>query len=380
MIGDKRRLPRTAGNACHPSLIARHAFAARASKQVATACIALLLSGCANVGYYFQSVSGQFGIWRRERPIEEVMADPASAPALKERLARVLEIRAFASRELGLPDNDSYRRYADLGRPFAVWNVFAAPEFSVQPLQSCFLFAGCVSYRGYFSRSDADQFAAALAGEGNDIYVGGVPAYSTLGWFADPVLSTFIHYPEPEIARLIFHELAHQVAYARDDTVFNESFAVAVEQEGMRRWLARRADPQEREQFERGRRIRAEFTGLIQKYRARLETLYRARIEPDAMRVRKRETFAELESEYRSLREKWGGYGGYDAWFARVPNNAQLASVAVYSQLVPAFESLLAREDGSLPRFYEAVRALAALPKAERDARMRAFPPGVGGI
>jgi len=358
----------------------RRAVAAQGGRLLTATCLAVLLSGCANVGYYFQSVSGQFGIWRRERPIEDVMADSASAPALKERLARVLEIRAFASRELGLPDNDSFRRYADLERPFVVWNVFAAPEFSVQPLQSCFLFAGCVSYRGYFSRSDADQYAAALAGQGNDVYVGGVPAYSTLGWFADPVLNTFIHYPEPEIARLVFHELAHQVAYARDDTVFNESFAVAVEQEGMRRWLARRADPQEREQFELGRRIRAEFTGLLQKYRARLDALYRVGIAPDAMRIRKREIFAELESEYRSLREKWGGYAGYDAWFASAPNNAQLASVAVYSQLVPAFESLLAREGGSLPRFYAAVQALAALPKTERDAQIRAFLPGVASI
>ena len=338
------------------------------------------LGGCSNLGYYWQSVSGQLGIWQRERPVEEVLADPASAPALKERLARVLEIRAFASRELALPDNGSYRRYADLGRPFAAWNVFAAPELSVQLLQSCYLFAGCVSYRGYFAKSDADQYAATLAEEGNDVYVGGVPAYSTLGWFADPVLNTFIHYPEPEIARLMFHELAHQVAYARDDTVFNESFAVAVEQEGMRRWFAGRPDPQEREQFERARRIRSEFTALMQKYRARLDALYRTRIAPDAMRVRKREAFAELESEYRRLREQWGGYSGYDAWFAETPNNAQLASVAVYSQLVPAFESLLAREGGNLSRFYTEVKALAALPKTERYARLRALLPGVASI
>ena len=349
------------------------------SRLIAAAAL-LLVSGCANVSYYWQSVSGQLDIWQRERPIAEVIADPASPQALKDRLARVLEIRAFASRELGLPDNDSFRRYADLGRPYVVWNVFAAPEFSVEPLQSCFLFAGCVSYRGYFSRTDAERYAAALAGEGNDIYIGGVPAYSTLGWFADPVLNTFIHYPDTEIARLVFHELAHQVAYVRDDTVFNESFAVAVEQEGTRRWLAHGGDARQREQFERSRRIRAEFIGLITKYRGRLATLYRTGLAPDAMRKRKREMLSELEAEYESLKAGWGGFTGYDPWFARTSNNAQLASVAAYSQLVTAFESLLAREGGSLPAFYAAVRELAALPKAERESRLRGLAPRSAGI
>jgi predicted aminopeptidase len=343
-------------------------------------CLALLMGGCANFGYYWQSVSGQLDIWQRERPIGEVIADPATPQALRDRLARVLEIRAFASRELGLADNDSYRRYADLGRPFVAWNVFAAPEFSVEPLQSCFPFAGCVSYRGYFSMQDAERHAAGLAEQGNDTYIGGVPAYSTLGWFADPVLSTFIHYPDTELARLIFHELAHQIAYVGDDTVFNESFAVAVEEEGMRLWLGRAGDAAQREQFERSRRIRAEFAGLIQKHRGRLAALYRTRLAPDAMRSRKRGILSELESEYRSLKAGWGGFGGYDPWFARGPNNAQLASVAVYSQLVPAFEALLAREGGSLPGFYAAARELAALPKAERNSRLRGLMARSAGL
>ena len=348
--------------------------------RLLAAAVLPLVSGCANVSYYWQSVSGQMDLWRRERPIEEVIADPASPQALKDRLARVLEIRAFASRELGLPDNASYRRYADLGRPFVVWNVFAAPEFSVQPLSSCFPFAGCVSYRGFFARSDAERHAVALAKEGHDIYIGGVPAYSTLGWFADPVLSTFIHYPEAEIARLIFHELAHQVAYVRDDTAFNESFAVAVEQEGVRRWLARNGDAAQREQFERGRRIRVEFTGLIQKHRARLDALYRTRLAPDAMRDRKRRILAELEPEYRSLKAEWGGFVGYDSWFAGTLNNARLASVTVYSQWLAAFEELLARESTDLARFYAAVKELAALPREEREVKLRALITRKAGI
>ena len=335
----------------------------------------LLVGGCTNLGYYWQSVSGQLDVWRRERPVEEVLADSASAQVLKERLARVVEIRDFASRELGLPDNRSYRRYADLQRPFVVWNVFAAPEFSVQPLQWCFPFAGCVNYRGYFSREAAEHYAAELAGQGHDVFVGGVPAYSTLGHFADPVLNTFIHYPTAELARLLFHELAHQVAYAKDDTVFNESFAVAVEQVGVQRWLARTGDTGQWAAFERNQRIRMEFARLLERYRQRLDALYRTRIAPEAMRDRKRVILGELEAEYRALKAGWGGFAGYDRWFEQKPNNAQVASVAIYTQLVPAFEALLAREGGDLPRFYAAVRELAALPTERREASLRALSP-----
>lgn len=335
----------------------------------------LLLSGCTNIGYYWQSVSGQLDVWRRERPLDEVIADPATVQALKDKLARVTGIRDYASSELGLPENQSYRRYADLERRFVVWNVFAAPEFSVQPLQWCFLFAGCVNYRGYFSREAAERFAADLALQGYDVYVGGVPAYSTLGHFADPLLNTFIQYPDTEIARIMFHELAHQVAYAGDDSVFNESFAVVVEQEGVRRWLSATGDSRQREEFERGRRIRAQFVELVAGQRRRLDALYRMPLAPEAMRERKRAMLAELEAEYQALRKGWGGYAGYDRWFEQKPGNAQLASVGIYSQRVPAFEALLVREGGNFSRFYAAVSELAVLPKEDRDARLRALSP-----
>ena len=348
---------------------------------LAAASFALLASGCSNLGYYWQSVNGQLDVWRRERPVGEVIADPAAAQALKDRLAGAIAIRDFASRELGLPENGSYRRYADLERPFVVWNVFAAPEFLVQPLRWCFLFVGCVSYRGYFSREEAERFAADLANGGDDVYVGGVPAYSTLGWFSDPLLNTFIHYPETELARLIFHELAHQLLYARDDTVFNESFAVTVEREGVRRWLARAGDPAKLQAFERASRIRAEFGALVMKYRGRLDVLYRTRLAPDAMRERKRAVLADLDAEYRALRSGWGGFAGYDAWFASRPNNAQLVSVAVYTQRVAAFEALLRQEGGDLGRFYAAARELAGLSKEERDRRLTALAaPAAGNL
>jgi predicted aminopeptidase len=347
----------------------RSPLTAHCSRFLAAALL-LLLTGCTNISYYWQSVSGHVGIWRRERPIEEVLADGTTPDALKRKLDYVVRVREFASRELGLPDNSSYRRYADLGRPFAVWNVFAAPEFSTEPLRWCFLFAGCVSYRGYFDREEAERFAADLAEQGHDVYIGGVPAYSTLGWFADPVLSTFIRYPDQELARLVFHELAHQVVYVKGDTVFNESFAVAVEQEGIRRWVARTGETGGRESYERNQRFRAEFVRLVQKHRARLDVLYGSKLAPEAMRARKRELFKELESEYQEAKAGWGGYTGYDGWFARGPNNAQVASVALYTQRVPAFEALLQGEGGDLARFYGATRELAALPKEQRDARL----------
>jgi len=337
------------------------------------ACLALLLSGCANVGYYLQSVTGQLEIWSRERAIEDVIADRGTPAALKAGLERVLQIRDFASRELALPDNRSYRRYADLERPFAVWNVFAAPEFSVQPLRWCFLFAGCVSYRGYFAKDEAERFTAGLAEQGYDVYVGGVPAYSTLGYFADPVLNTFIHYPEAELARLVFHELAHQVAYARDDTVFNESFAVAVEIEGMKRWLARSGDEHAKTGFARRQRIRDDFARLIEKHRGRFEALYRTRIAPEAMRGRKAQILGELEQEYRALKQGWGDYPGYDRWFAQKPNNAQLASIAISVSWLRCIERVQRVRVELVDCHTRRLKELAALPKEQRDERLGAL-------
>lgn len=338
-------------------------------------CLLLTLGGCANFGYYLQSVGGQIDIWRRERAIESLMLDPATPPALKEKLTTVLRIRAFASEELGLPRNESYRRYADLQRPYVVWNVFATAEFSTQPEQWCFVFAGCVGYRGYFSKSDAERFAATLGAQGYDVFVSGIPAYSTLGWFADPALNTFMHYPDAEIARLVFHELAHQIVYVKDDSVFNESFAVAVESEGVWRWLERNGDQIQRQQFKQRSLQRRLFAALLQKYRERLDALYRTRLETEVMRARKAAILDEMEREYRHMKTEWGGFAGYDRWFAQKPNNAQIASVSIYTQMVPAFQALLEREGRDLGRFYAAVKTLARLDKARRDDSLRLLLP-----
>ena len=344
--------------------------------RAAGACaVALLLAGCGNLSYYLQSIGGQFEIWQREAPIGQLLEDPALAPPLKAQLERVLRIRDYASRELGLPDNRSYRAYADLARPFVVWNVFAAPEFSTEPERWCFPVAGCVNYRGYFSEDAARVQARRLAAEGRDVYVGGVPAYSTLGWFADPVLNTFIHYPEPELARLIFHELAHQVVYVRDDTVFNESFATVVEQAGMARWLQHHGSAADHERFAQLQRFRADFRVLVTRARSELAALYAGDAAPEEKRRRKAQVLAGLRRTYEARKLDWGGFAGYDRWFAQPLGNAHLAAVAIYTRQVPAFQALLAQHDNDLPHFYAAVRALAALPAAQRTQRLADLAP-----
>ncbi len=330
----------------------------------------VFVPGCASLEYYAQAVGGHLEVMRLAVPIEERLREAETPEPLRAKLAKVLAIREFASRELELPDNGSYRRYADISRPFVVWNVFAAPEFSVKPVESCFLFAGCVSYRGFYSEEAAQRHAAALAGEGYDVYVGGVAAYSTLGWFSDPVLSTFVHYPEAELARIVFHELAHQVVYVKGDTVFNESLAAAVEDEGVHRWLEREGTSAQRAAYETSGRRRAEFVALVIKSRAELAAFYDRPAGPEEKRAGKARLFSAMQDEYRSLRVSWGGFAGYDRLLARGANNALLASVASYSELVPAFRALIAQKEGDLPAFYAAVRELARLDKPERDARL----------
>ena len=347
----------------------------RAHKWIALALVALALAvaaGCSTVGYYLQAVNGQAEISRKARPIPELVQDPAIEPQLRAKLEQVAQIRDFASRELALPDNGSYRRYADLKRPFVVWNVFAAPEFSLQPKQWCFPFAGCVAYKGYFKKEDAERLGAQLREQHYDVFVGGVPAYSTLGWLDDPVLNTVIRYPDPEIARLIFHELAHQVVYVQGDSTFNESFAVTVEEEGVKRWLAAYGTPAQHLQFECADRSTSAFDALVERYRKRLETLYAQPLDADSMRREKQQTFDDMRAEYRRIRLDWRCITGYDRWFEQSLNNAQLASVAIYSELVPSFQRLLEQKNGDLPRFYAEVKRLAALPKQQRDLALAA--------
>lgn len=329
-----------------------------------------MLASCSTVGYYYQAAHGQLALVANSRSVEEWMTDASTDPKLRARLAKAREIRGFAVAELGLPNNKVFRNYTALQRPFVMWNVVATPELSLKPVQWCFPVAGCVSYRGYYSKEDAQAYANELRAEGKDVQVGGVPAYSTLGWFNDPLLSTFIHYNDAELARLVFHELAHQVAYAAGDTQFNESFATAVEEAGLQRWMDVFGNEAMRENYARYLQRKKEFLSLLLATRKELEKLYASSSPDQAKREEKARLFRKLKDDYALLKASWGGFAGYDRFFAEPLSNAHLAAVGAYNDFVPAFRTILAQA-GSMPAFYAEVQRLAQLEKAERHRLLR---------
>lgn len=340
----------------------------------------VLLGGCAQLGYLGQALGGHLKLISAARPVDEWLEQPGLSPALRERLQLSQQMRDFASRELALPDNASYRRYADLQRPAVVWNVVAAPALGLTLKTWCYPVMGCAGYRGFFAREQAQALAADLRGQGWDVWVYGVPAYSSLGWSnalgGDPLLNTFIAYPEAELAGLIFHELAHQVAYAPDDTAFNESYASAVEQLGLQAWLARRgaAGAAEADAQAQRQRRRADFQRLVGAARQALAALYASGQPPEVLRVRKLALLDGLRADYRALRDgPWGGDGRYDAWFEGV-NNASLAIQAAYTDLSPAFEALFRRLGGDWPRFHAQVRAWARENSPAERRRLLGVP------
>ncbi len=318
---------------------------------VVAAC--LLTSGC----YVLQAAGGQLEVMRRSEPIERVLADPATPDATRKGLELTVAARAFAESELALPAGRSYRRYAALGRPYVVWNLVATPEFSVEPRRWCFPVAGCVAYRGYFREQSARDRALRLAMRGDDVSVGGVPTYSTLGHLPDPVFDAMLGWRETRLVGTIFHELAHQRLYVPGDSAFNEAFASVVEEEGVRRWLARAGRDVELRQLEAGGRREDQFAELLRETRGRLQRLYASELDDAHKRVEKQREFGRLQFEYERLRDSWGGYAGYDGWFRRTLNNAHLASVATYRDCMPALRRELERA-GSLPAFYERARAI----------------------
>jgi predicted aminopeptidase len=333
------------------------------------AVLSSMLSGCGSL-YLLQAARGQAQILVERRPIKEVVADPKTPATLRDTLAEVSAARDFATRTLGLPDNRSYRLYADIGRPYVVWNVVAAAEFSVRPKVWCFPIAGCVPYRGYFRQKSAQSYADKLAAQGYDTIVGGVPAYSTLGHFDDPILNTMLPYGRDELAQIIFHELAHQLLYVPGDSAFNEAFASTVAEAGLARWLTLKGRPGDIEGFRRSEVRSGEYSDLLRQARSDLARLYASKLPPEQMRAAKQARLAALADAIRATEKRFGAPSGYGSWLAKGLNNAELASVATYENCMPGFRRLLAQQDGDLPRFYAAARELARKPAAVRAAQL----------
>lgn len=323
-------------------------------------------AGC----YVMQAARGQWAVMAKREPIARVVARPSTPPAVRTQLEQVLAIREFAVRELKLPDNGSYRSYADVGKPYVVWNVFAAPEFSIEARRWCFPIAGCVAYRGYFDEKRARDFAARLAREGNDVFVGGVAAYSTLGHFDDPVLSTMIGWSDVQLAAVIFHELSHQLLYVAGDSSFNEGFASVIEAEGVKRWLTSAGRTTDLETYRAYQRRHAGFVEEIVGTRARLDELYASGAGAERMRERKQEVFRDLAVAHERWKAQGKGRSPFDRWFADGLNNAHLVSIATYEECVPGIDAVLAATNGDLVQFYARMREIARLDQPARHQRV----------
>lgn len=342
--------------------------------------LAGLLGGCADTRYYAQSVGGHLKLMAAARPIDDWLTDVNTPEPLRSRLRLAQSMRRFAVTELHLPDNASYRRFEDLKRRYVVWNVVAAPELSLELKTWCFPVLGCVGYRGYFDEADAQALATELRAQGLEVSVYGVPAYSTLGWMnwlgGDPLLNTFVNQPDGELARMMFHELAHQVLYVAGDTTFNESFATAVERLGGERWLATEGSPQARQAYANYDLRRQKFRALTRATRERLAQIYMKNsplaLDSKGLIAMKNEVMQDFRSQYAALKQSGGGYAGYDRWVAQA-NNAAFGAQAAYDDLVPAFEALFEREGRDWPRFYAAVKRLAQRPEPDRLQQLQAL-------
>jgi predicted aminopeptidase len=338
--------------------------------RAAWAAVCLVLSGCA-LPFYWQAIGGQLQLMTNRTPIDRILEDPKQDPVLKERLRRVAEIRRFAVEELGLPDNESYTTYVDIGRPYVVWNVIATQEFAVDPERWCYPFTGCVAYRGFFKRERAERFRARLERRGLDTHIAGAGAYSTLGFFADPVLSTMIVGSDEYIAATLFHELAHQKLYIRDDSTLSEAFASAVEEYGTQRWLERNEEQEALERYRQRLVYRDGFSALVAAQQQRLRAVFARSDPPEAMRAAKEDAYRAMREDYEALKARWAGVRDYDAWFAQPLNNAMLASVATYRHWLPGLRWRLG--EVGLEAFYADMERLAELGHDERAAWLEAW-------
>ena len=341
------------------------------TRLIAFIVVAIVLGACADLRYYAHVTHGESALLLQRRPVGKVIADPMTDPKLAARLKLSQEARQFASAKLDLPDNRSYTYYVQLNRPYVVWNVFATPRFSVDAVPQCFPIAGCVAYRGWFDEQKAKDSAEKLKAEGDDIYIGGVPAYSTLGWFADPILSSMMRWDDDDLIGTIFHELAHQLIYVKGDTPFNESYAMFVEDEGVREWHRSRGETvtDEHDQL-----MDDQFTQQVLDLRERLRKLYKSGVDEQAMAAGKQREIEDFRARYAAWRDKnYPNDHRYDAWVAKPINNATLLPFGLYDQWEPSFAALFKQANGQWPGFYARVRALAKQPKAERENALRAL-------
>jgi predicted aminopeptidase len=350
----------------------------------------ITLCGCRELAYYAQAVRGEHQILSHRKPIGELIEDPQTPEKLKRQLVLVQKLRSFAGEELKLPIDSRYLKYVDLQRPYVVWNVQAAPPFSLQPRTWWYPLVGSLDYRGYFTEAGARACAERVQADGDEVYVDGIEAYSTLGWFKDPILNTFVYHSEPELAEVIFHELGHARVFASGDTDFNEAYATEVGQEGARRWLVAEGKTSLLVRYEASLRREQQFVRLVQKTRSQLEAVYgdtldedgniQAASEPPAgaaeLLSKKQEILGQLRQNYAELKAEWNGDGVYDEWFTNDLNNAQLNTIANYYDYLPAFERLLWLNGGDLERFYGAVQRLADMPKSDRRRWLRELSKG----
>jgi len=341
-------------------------------------CFILSLQGCSSVGYYFDAVNGHLSILADQEAIKDIVQDETTSAALKSKLILATQARDFASSEMLLPDNDSYRYYSDIKRSYVVWNVIATEQFSIEARQWCFLVVGCVSYRGYFNKQDAQAYADELAQQGYDVNVSGAQAYSTLGWMDDPLLNTMIYQSEARLVGIIIHELAHQQVYINNDSSFNEAFATSVEIEGIKRWYKQKPSSdsdQKSNSFEayiQTKKREVEFKTLLKTTQLKLEQLY----SESSFKIAKNQTelkqqiFSDLQQDYVTLKKSWQNYSGYDKWMNQGLNNAHLALLATYYDKVPVFQAILNSVNNDLMQFYRTVSDIGDLPEPQREKRL----------
>ena len=335
----------------------------------------ILLSGCSSLQYYAEFASGQLDMISKERPINDVIRDDKTPDKIRQKLELIKKIKRFAIDELQLPDNGSYEGYVDLGREYVLWSVTATPELSMKPYQSCFLLVGCMNYRSYFEKEQAENFAAGLQKKGYETYIGGVAAFSTTGWLEDPVVSSMLSWSDTHLAGLVFHELTHQKYYVKGDTTFNESLAVFYQYYGIDRWLQKNGTEKSINGYKHYLTRKGDFKALVISHRSWLQMVYKSALTPDNKRLMKGSVYKHLQESYKRLKaEKWQGYRGYDLWFSKGLNNAKLALFSTYNLYVDSFNKIMEKQcNHSVSCFFSKVEQIGSMSKNERTSLMQSL-------